>query len=130
MKAFKFSAIFIISFIALLLAGCMQMPSEYEMASVEGKVSNKTDFKNFDVLIYEQGKFDEQEELESDFANAYSAAEIYENSYYRISFLKAGTYELVFVGYVENAAEILKVTKNIKVKRNEISNLDLYIPKN
>ncbi len=103
-----------------------------EAGRISGFITNNSSYTDIIVFAYEDGTWAETEDddpagLESRFPNAINSGKMGDESNYRVSFLAAGTYDLVVAGYDgADFGEVLGFISDVQVesKQTTIQNID------
>jgi hypothetical protein len=96
-----------------------------QAGSIRGSITNASNYTDIIVFAYEDGTWAETEDdepagLESRFPNAINSGKTDDEGGYRVSFLAAGTYDLVVAGY-DGAAfgEVLGFISDVQVESEQ-----------
>jgi len=103
-----------------------------QAGSIRGSITNGSGYTDIIVFAYEDGTWAETEDddpagLESRFPNAINSGKMGDESDYRVSFLAAGTYDLVVAGYDSaDFGEVLGFISDVQVESEQttIQNID------
>ncbi len=115
----------------LFIFSCTGGNEDYDVSMVEGWVENRSNIGDFDIFIYQPADWENknEEELKNGFSGAITSAEIYQNNFYRLSYLAEGKYLIVIVTYDdEGNATLVKTIENVEVPMNMTIPLNLEIP--
>ena len=103
-----------------------------QAGSIRGSITNGSAYTDIIVFAYEDGTWAETEDddpagLESRFPNAINSGKMGDESDYRVSFLAAGTYDLVVAGYDgADFGKVLGFISDVQVESEQatIQNID------
>lgn len=97
--------------------------------AISGNFINKSKYNEFDLFLYEQGKYVLEDSANvlnrANFSHALKHAEI-ENKNFKFTYIEAGVYEIAVAAY-ENGIlkEVLGFYKDIQIQKNTINEIDL-----